>query len=95
MYLAQISTSETQAPFYINILKNILVNNNIEDKKEIDFAIEEAKAIADGHKDIFSINNDYYFLVSTLLTRYKDKLRLLKSNNYNQSIYSDIIEILK
>ena len=71
MYLAQSSkTLQTQIPFYVNILENIIANNNPEEKKNIDIAIKEAMDIANNEKSIFSINNNYFFLISTLLTKY-------------------------
>lgn len=95
MYLAQTSTLQTQAPFYVNILQDIISNRNFQNKADIDIAINEAKEIAKGEKNIFAIDNDHYFLVTTLISKYKDNLLALEENNFNNDIYNDILNLLK
>ena len=57
MYLAQLSTLQTQAPFYISILENIVQGNaERESIESIDSAISEAIQVAKGDKNIFSID---------------------------------------
>jgi hypothetical protein len=96
MYLAQISTLQTQAPFYINVLQTIINGN---EKKEIraniDNAITEAINVAKGNKNIFLIDNSYYFFVTTLLSKYKNELLLLNDDNIQPQTYSEILNILK
>jgi len=96
MYLAQsISTSQTQAPFYIKMLENIIENQDFNERQNIDSAIKEAKDIANGDKEIFSISNKNYFFVTTLLTKYKDNLLGLRSNHFDNRTYSSILDILR
>jgi predicted nucleic-acid-binding Zn-ribbon protein len=95
MYLAQLSTFQTQAPFYINVLENIIKGNNInESKVNIDFAISEAAEVAKGNKSIFKIDNNHYFLVTTLLSKYNEKLLKIEDRNIQAQTYSDILNIL-
>lgn len=96
MYLAQsISTSQTQAPFYIKMLENIIDNQDFNERDNIDSAIKEAKDIANGKKEIFSISNQNYFFVSTLLTKYRDNLLGLSGDDFDKNTYSSILEILR
>lgn len=96
MYLAQsISTSQTQAPFYIKMLENIIANHDTNDRDNIDAAIQEAKEIVDGNKDIFAISNRHYFFVTTLLSKYKKNLQELEGNEFDNNTYSGILEVLR
>lgn len=95
MYLAQTNTFQTQAPFYVNILEDLISDNGNADSGNIDIAINEAIEIANDKKDVFSINNNNYFIVTTLLSKYKEKLLKLDKNSFNKDVYSEILEILK
>ena len=97
MYLAQLSTLQTQAPFYISTLENIVKGTeNVERRNNIDLAISEAIDVAKGEKNIFSIDNNHYFFVTKLLSEYKDKLlRIEKNNQFQTPIYTEILQILK
>lgn len=96
MYLAQLSTLQTQAPFYISILENIVKGNAGQESREnIDSAILEAISVAKGDKNIFSIDNNHYFFITTLLAKYKESLLIITGHNFQNSTYSDIIKILK
>lgn len=96
MYLAQLSTLQTQAPFYINILQNIINGKERpESRINIDSAIIEAVGVAKGEKNIFSIDNNHYFFVTTLLAKYKEELLLLQANNIQNHTYNDILKLLK
>lgn len=96
MYLAQLSTFQTQAPFYINTLENIIAGNiEGEDKSSIDSAIFEAVQVAKGEKNVFSINNDHYFFITTLLTKYKENLIRLDNQNFQNNTYREILILLK
>lgn len=96
MYLAQLdSTSQTQAPYYIKILENILADHDFNERQDIDSAITEAKEIANGNKEVFSISNNHYFLVTTLLIKFKENLLVLKGNDFDKNTYSSILDILR
>lgn len=96
MYLAQLSTLQTQAPFYINVLQNIIVGKeSVVTKENINTAICEAVDVAKGNKNVFSIDNNHYFFITTLLSKYKEKLLLLNNDNIQPQTYSDILNILK
>ena len=96
MYLAQLSTLQTQAPFYISILENIVQGNaERESIESIDSAISEAIKVAKGDKNIFSIDNKHYFFITTLLVSYKESLLNIVGQDIQNSTYSDIIRILK
>lgn len=95
MYLAKTNILQTQAPFYINILEDIIAGAHNEERGNIDSAINEAIEIANNRKDIYTINNNHYFLVTTLLSAYKNKLVILHQDEFNESIYKEILSILK
>lgn len=96
MYLAQLSTLQTQAPFYINIIENIISGNgSAENKINIDFAISEAIEVAKEHKNVFAIDNNHYFFITTLLAKFKDDLLQLENHNYSNQIYLRILDTLK
>lgn len=96
MYLAQLSTLQTQAPFYINIIENIISGNgSIENKKNIDSAISEAVEVAKEYKNVFAIDNNHYFFITTLLAKFKDDLLQIENQNYSNQIYLRILDILK
>lgn len=95
MYLAQLSALQTQTPFYIKTLECIITGNaSPESKEKIDTAITEAISIANGEKNAFSIDNSHYFFISTLLSKYKEKLTKIQINNYQTEVYKDILEVL-
>ncbi|WP_456313831.1 hypothetical protein [Pseudomonas shirazensis] len=96
MYLAQLSTFQTQAPFYINTLENIIAGDiDGENKNSIDSAIFEAVQVAKGDKNVFSINNDHYFFITTLLAKYSENLIKIENQNFQNNIYKEILIILK
>lgn len=97
MYLAQTNTLQAQAPFYVNILEGIIGGGNydIEAKEDIDNAINQAAEVVSGEKDIFAIDNDHYFLITTLLTKCQNSLGKLKDQGLTISIYTDILASLK
>lgn len=98
MYLAQSSdTNCSQAPFYITLLNEIIEHNDTDIKHDIDLAIDEARLVAKGTKKIFSVNNNYYFII-TLLTKFKDKLVEMDSKDHEEyptETYQEILEILE
>lgn len=95
MFLAQSSNAlQAQIPFYVNILEDIISNNDTHEKESIDNAIFEAKDIALGAKEIFSVSNNHYFFITTLLTKYLDGLKSLTEDNFDNKIYREILEIL-
>ena len=96
MYLAQSSNSiQAQAPFYIKTLQNIIENIDTHEKEGIDTAITEAKQVAMGEKEIFTIDNNHYFFIITLLTHFSDELRILDNNNLKKQNYRAILELMK
>ena len=96
MYLAQTSDAlQAQAPFYINILENIIENQNSQEKRNIDIVIKEAKEIANGNKEIYTIDNNHYFLITTLLTKFRENLIKLQENDYNNKTYNEILNVLR
>lgn len=97
MYLAQSSdTSYTKIPFYIDIFEKIISGHDFKEKSDIDTAINQAKEIAEENKSIYTIDNNHFFLITTLLTKYKKELlQLNKDEDIKPRIYTEIIEILK
>jgi hypothetical protein len=95
MYLAKTNDTQIQAPFYVGVLQRIIDGDVVENKSSIDSAIKEAKEIAIGNKTVFSINNNNYFLITTLLSKFKNELTTLEVNNINMSTYTQIINILR
>jgi hypothetical protein len=94
MYLAKTNDTQIQAPFYVGVLQH-LVDGQIDNKDSIDCAIKEAKEIAVGNKPVFSISNKNYFFITTLLSKYKQKLATLEVNNISNNTYIEIIDILR
>jgi len=95
MYLAQTNTLQTQAPFYVKILEDIIAGKDFSEKENVDIAINEAIEVAHEEKDVYTINNDHYFFVTTLLSKYKEKLMQLQAGRFTHNTYDDILEILK
>ena len=96
MYLAQLSSLQTQAPFYINSLESIIHGNNTpESKEKIDSAISEAIDIAKGQKNIYSVDNNHYFFIATLLANYRERLIQVEKDNFGMVLYVDILKIFK
>lgn len=96
MYLAQLSAFQTQAPFYVDIIENIIKGDtSVESKSNIDSAIYDAIDVAKGDKNVFSINNDHYFLITTLLAKFKDQLLKIDKENLQSRNYSEILNVLK
>ena len=94
MYLAQITHLETQAPCYVNIIRDIINDQNVQSKSTIDVAIREAQSIALGLKDLFTIDNSHYYFITTLLLKYNEKLKNIEVENIDKKVYSEILEIL-
>jgi len=97
MYLAQIvDNEEVKSNFYVDIFESVVSNPNSSRKALVDNAILDAVHIANGDKDIFSIDNSYYFLVTTLLQDFKDRLIELNSvQTIPKEVYSQILTILR
>lgn len=94
MYLAQIDTKQSQIPFYINIFSDILKGEN-EYKKQMDTAIKEAALISTKQKEIYSVERNHYFLITSLLMYYNDKLSELSiEDTISSSVYTEIIALL-
>ena len=96
MYLSQLSILQTQAPFYINIIENIILGKVVDkDKLNIDSAIIEAIDVAKENKNFFTIDNNYYFLVSTLTAKLKNRLIEIDNYSFTNQFYYEILEALK
>lgn len=96
MYLAQSTgTIQTQVPFYVKILEDLIQNQDLDEKVVIDSAIVEAKEVARGDKEVFSIGKEHYYFVSTLLTKYKANLLNLEGKSFDKETYSSILEVLR
>ncbi|WP_423820211.1 hypothetical protein V5739_07185 [Salinimicrobium sp. TIG7-5_MAKvit] len=96
MYLAQTSnTIEIQAPFYVDLIENIISNGNEHEKNSIDSAIKQAKKVASDEMDVFAIDNKYYYFITTLLEKYNKELLTLDVDHINSKTYKDILNILK
>ena len=97
MYLSQIvDNEEVKSDFYIDIFESIVSNPESTGKGLVDSAILEAVGVANGKKDIFSVDNSYYFLVTTLLQDFKERLIELKSvKSIPSEVYPQILTILR
>lgn len=97
MYLAQVVKSEeVKSDFYINIFENIVKNQDASFKLLVDEAILEAINVAKGNTDVYSINNNRYFLVTTLLQKFKERLTELNSTqNIPNEVYPEILNLLR
>lgn len=97
MYLAQVVKNEdVKSDFYVDIFENIVNNHSQSSKLLVDEAILEAIKVANGDVDIFSITNHRYFLVTTLLQKFKDRLaELHNTNEVPNDVYPEILDLLK
>jgi hypothetical protein len=97
MYLAQVVKNEdVKSDFYIDIFENIVNNHNLSSKLLVDDAILEAIKVANGSVDIYSISNNRYFLVTTLLQKFKQRLtELSNAQEVPNDVYSEILHLLK
>lgn len=93
MYLAETKSKQIQAPFYIDVFENI-INGEIEQKDEIDKAINDAVLISNKQKEIYSIDKDHYFLITFLLIYYDKNLSEI-STPITNDVYSEIVKLLK
>lgn len=94
MYLAK-KNIDTNLPIYVSLFRKLATGTNTEYKKEINSALLEAKAISCGEKEIFNARNDYFYLVSFLLTNAEEFLKNLDATKINNETYKKIGEILK
>lgn len=94
MYLAKTNSSREQYDLYLNVLNSLVEGNDSPSKPNIDTAISDAIKVVKGEKDILTISNSNYFLVSTLIGSAKEFLVSIKVNSYNREIYSGIISSL-
>ena len=84
MYLSkQTKFSNSNNLFYINIIEDILDGNSMNQKEVIDEAIFKARTIAinDNKDDIYTINTTSYSFVITLLTKFKENLKEMKTES--------------
>ncbi len=97
MYLAQVVKNEdVKSDFYIDIFKNIIDTHNASAKLLVDDAILEAIEVANGDRDIYSINNNRYFLVTTLLQKFRQRLtELNNTQKVPDDVYLEILHLLK
>lgn len=97
MYLAQMVKNEgVKSDFYVNIFENIVNNHNQSSKNLVDEAILEAIKVANGDVDIYSINNNRYFLVTTLLQKFKQRLtELNNTEEIPNEVYPEILHLLR
>lgn len=94
MYLAQIDSKQSQIPFYISIFSDILKGEN-EYKNQMDTAIKDAALVSTNKKDIYTVERKHYFLITSLLMYYSEKLsQLTDVDVINNSVYSEIISLL-
>lgn len=97
MYLSQIfDNKDVESGFYIDIFENIVSQSDSHNKSLVDDAILDAVGVANGDKDIFSVDNSYYYLVTTLLQNFKGRLIELHSiKTVPKEVYSQILTILR
>ena len=94
MYLAKIDSKQSQIPFYINIFSDILNGEN-EYKNQMDTAIKDAALVLTNKKDIYTVERKHYFLITSLLVHYSDKLsKLTDVDVISNSVYTEIINLL-
>ncbi|WP_281979585.1 hypothetical protein [Tenacibaculum mesophilum] len=100
MYLSKPTNfKDSNELLYVNILKDILNDNSMNQKENIDNAIHQAIDIALGEnrqKDIYNADNSSYSFIITLLTRFEDKLKTLNRNDeLSKDTYTEIIKVLE
>lgn len=96
MYLAQtLNSQDLQAPLYITLLENLISDDTLPAKKNVDRAIADAREVALEEKDIYSIDHKHYYFITTLLMNYMDGLKKLRGDDFSSKIYSEILVALK
>lgn len=97
MFLAQeVNNEQVKSDFYVDVFEKIVNSEDIQNKMFIDSAILEAVGVANGRIDVFSISNSYYFLVTTLLQKFKKELVELNSiDSVPHYVYKEILSILR
>lgn len=93
MYLAK-KNDNGNLPIYVSLFKRLAYGHEVESKSEIIDVLKETKRISTGEKDIYSARNDYYYLVSYLLSYGKEFLKDLDEENIDSSTFQEIVEIL-
>ncbi len=93
MYLAK-QNENTNLSIYVSLFKRLVNGTETTYVDEVKEVIIDAKHISEGSKDIFSARNDYFQLVSFLLSNGKGFLESLDENSIDNSTYQSIIDIL-
>lgn len=93
MYLAK-KSDNGNLPMYISLFQRLANGEKVASLSEIKEVIIKAKHIADGVEDIYTARNDYFYLVSCLLSNGKEFLKKLDENEIGNSTFQGIVEIL-
>lgn len=93
MYLAK-KTINSNLPIYLALFKRLATGVTLDTQEEINEVIKVTKHISLGESDIYSARNDYFYLVSYLLSNGKDFLKKLDEESIDQNTYSEIAKIL-
>lgn len=93
MYLAK-QNDKSSLFIYVSLFNHLLKSENEALSKEVKDIILDAKQISDGKKDIFSAPDDYFQLVSYLLTEGKEFLADLDENSIDKETFEKVKEII-
>ncbi len=93
MYLAK-KNNNLNLPIYLSLFKKLAKGEALESKEEINKVLVEIKHISEGETDIFSARNDYYYLVSFLLSHGSQFLEKLDEKSIDATTYQEIAKLL-
>lgn len=93
MYLAK-KNDNGNLPMYKSLFQRLADGETVESLSEIEAVLIDTKHIAAGEKDIYSARNDYFYLVSYLLSNGKEFLKNLDESSIGNSTYRQIADLL-
>jgi len=94
MYLAE-KRQSTNVPLYIPIFERLSAGKDLEQKTEINDVLKLAKKISIGQKEIFEAPNNYFYLITFLLTHGRSFLSEFDDKAISTVTYSRVRDILK
>src|SRR5690606_8466268 len=93
MYFAQ-SQAEFNTPLYVSIFNSLANGRGDSYKSEINSVLREAKQVFKGEKEIYSVRNDYYNLISLLVTKGNSLFSHLNESDISATDYQEVLEVL-
>ncbi|MCR9171384.1 MAG: hypothetical protein NXI10_02755 [bacterium] len=93
MYFAQ-TRVDFNAPLYISMFNSLMEGRGDSYRSEIDSVLVEAKKVYNGEKEIYSISNDYFNLVSLLVSKGESLFADFNESEIKSSDYQGVLNVL-